>query len=147
MHVRPHRVGIHRLRISAIALGIAWATNAAAAGQTRPLVYSDVRITFAGSSFGLIGVQTSFSQNQDGGKITFNLTTVDTLDYSPVPQIDTAALSTTGNHWEVVSKLGKKTYTFIGTCASETYSVASENGSLVRELFLNCQDVESNDLP
>lgn len=45
---------------------------AGASAASRPSVYSDVRITFAGETFALLGVQTSFSESRDGGRIVFS---------------------------------------------------------------------------
>ena len=134
-----------RLRVLACWMLAACAASAGAA--PRPSVYSDVRITFAGETFGLLGVQTSFSENQDGGRIVFDLTTIGTSDYLPLPEIDTNTLPVTGNHWEVVSKLGSHSYLFVGTCASETFSTTDSNGTVVRHMFLNCRDMSSNYTP
>jgi hypothetical protein len=124
---------------------VGWAASAAAA--PRASVYSDVRITFAGETFELLGIQTSFSESQDGGRIVFDLTTIGTSDYLPLPEIDTNTLPASGNHWEVVSKLGSHSYLFVGTCASETFSTTDSQGSVIRHMFLNCRDMSSNYAP
>lgn len=124
-------------------MAIACAGNAAAA-PPKPGIYSDIRITFAGETFGFSGAQASFSQNQDGGRIVVDVTTISTYDYLPLPEFDTDTLSAPGNRWEVVPKLENHSYLFAGTCASQTFSTTEANGIIVRHVFLNCKDMSPN---
>jgi hypothetical protein len=116
----------------------------AVAAPPKMSIYSDVRVTFAGETFGFSGAQASFSQNQDGGRIVLDVTTISTYDYLPLPEFDTGTLSAPGNHWEVVPKLENRSYLFAGTCASQTFSTTEANGIIVRHVFLNCKDMASN---
>jgi hypothetical protein len=120
------------------------ANNAAAAPPSKPSVYADVQITYAGQTFGFGGPQNSFYQNQDGGGIQFNVTTLGTPAYEPLPQIDTSSLVPAGNHWEVVTQINHRYYQFVGTCASTTFSTVDSTGTVVMHLFLNCKDLQTN---
>jgi hypothetical protein len=129
-------------------LAVALANSAVAGKPQPPDFYSDVRITFAGETFGLAGTQASFSISQDGGRVVFDLmNTIGTSDYLPVPEIDTETLPQGGNHWEVVAKLGRQSYVFVGICASETFSSTDATATVVRHIFLNCRDMSSYYVP
>ncbi len=110
------------------------------AGKPSVTIYSEVEISFGGQTFGFSGVEKSFSQSESGGRIVFDVTQLGTPGYVPLPQIDTSALESTGNHWEVQSNLGTRSYTYAGTCAAETYT-STESGFFVRHLYLNCRDL------
>ena len=132
-----------RLHLLVAALVVFSAPGASLAAP-KATIYSDVQITYAGQTFGFSGSQTSFSINQDGGRIVFSVIAVAPPGYLPLPQIDTSELPESGNRWEVVTKVGKNTYNFIGTCAAETFTAVDVNGASVRRLFLNCKDLTSN---
>lgn len=137
-----------RSRISILVCGLAFAGLASAAAPSKQTIYSDVQITYAGQTFGFGGLQSSFSQSQDGGFIQFNVTNLDTPGYVPLPQIDTGSLQPKGNHWEVVTELGSHhAYSFVGICASTTFSTTDPAGTIVRHLYLNCSDLETTHLP
>jgi len=121
----------------------AFLASGSALAAPKATVYSDVQITYGGQTFGFSGVQTSFSVNQDGGRVIFNVTTVDPPGYLPLPQIDTSSLPESGNRWEVVTKVGTRSYSFAGTCASETFTTSGPSGGWIRHLFLNCKDFSS----
>jgi hypothetical protein len=146
MNRQASRTWAHRLGAFACWMAMAGAT-AASAAAAKPSVYCDVRITFAGETFGFSGAQSSFSQSQDGGRIVVDVTTVGTYDYLPVPEIDTTTLSASGNHWEVAPKLENHSYLFVGTCASATLNTTDSTGATVRHLFLNCEDMSSSYVP
>lgn len=116
------------------------------AGKPVATIFSEVQISFAGQTSGFSGSQDSFSQSQNGGRIVMDLTTLGTPLYDPLPQIDTSGLDIASNHWEVVTKVGNRSYSFVGTCASLTYATV-ESGLTVRHLFLNCRDLESTAAP
>ena len=143
--MNPHSRQRKALRLPLFVATIAalFASQASLAAP-RATIYSDVQITYAGQTFGFSGNQSYFNMNQDGGRIVFGVITVDPPGYLPLPQIDTSALPESGNRWEVVTKVGKNTYTFVGTCAAETFNAADVNGAWVRHLFLNCKDLTSN---
>lgn len=103
----------------------------------------EVHITFAGETTVFYGPLDSFSQAQSGSRLAFQLTNLGTSDYEAVPKIDTGLLDSSGNHWEVISKVGNRSYSFVGTCASLTFS-SEDSGSVVRHLFLNCKDLSSS---
>ena len=124
------------------ALGI---SSNALAGKPNFSVYSEVAITFGGQTYSFAGLQQSYAQTQDGGRIVLELTTVGTLDYSPRPEI-AGNLEDYGNHWEVVGRVGRQTFTFTGTCASQTLS-RSQSGIWVRHVFLNCTALTSDSSP
>ena len=114
----------------------------ALAAKGIPPIYSDVAIAFGGQVYGFAGPQQSFVQTQDGGRIVLELTTLGSPSSFPVTQIDSDALISSGNQWEVVTRIGTKNYMFSGTCSSETFN-SKESGVTVRHLFLNCQDLTS----
>jgi hypothetical protein len=138
---RAFRIGLFAAAFCAL-----FSSGTALAGP-KATIYSDVRITYAAQTFGFSGVQTSFTMSQDGGRVVFGVTTVDTPGYMPLPQIDTSILPEAGNHWEVVTKVGNHTYTFFGTCAAQTFTIKDANGAWVRYVFLNCKDLTSNYVP
>jgi len=117
--------------------------SGAALAAPKATVYSDVQITYGGQTFGFSGIQTAFTVNQDGGRVVFSVTTVDPPGYLPLPQIDTSSLPEAGNRWEIVTKVGTRSYSFAGTCATETFTTSGPNGGWVRHLFLNCKDFTS----
>jgi len=126
-----------------VAALIASFSSGDALAAPKATVYSDVQITYGGQTFGFSGVQTLFTVNQDGGRVVFSVNTVDPPGYLPLPQIDTSSLPESGNHWEVVTKVGNRSYSFAGTCASETFTTSGPNGGWIRHLFLNCKDFTS----
>jgi hypothetical protein len=103
--------------------------------------YADVQITFGGQTFEFAGVQQSFSETQDGGRVVFDLTVVGTPGFEALPAVDPTDLPAAGNHWEVVSKVNNRSYSFVGTCASLTFTAIDSSGAVVRQLFLNCRDL------
>ena len=115
-------------------------STASHAGKPAPAIYSEIEITYAGQTFGFSGVEKSFSQSATGGRVVFEVTQLGTPGYAPLPQIDTSALEPTGNHWELQSNLGNRSYTYVGTCAAETFTT-TESGFFVRHLYLNCRDL------
>jgi hypothetical protein len=133
-------------RIRCFVLGLALAAAASGVQAAKPVAssWADVRITYGGQTFGFSGAQTSFSQGQDGGRIVFNVNQVDTPGVESLPQIDVSSLPATGNHWEVITKVNNRSYSFIGTCASQTFTLLDPSGALIRHLFLNCRDLTTN---
>jgi hypothetical protein len=130
--------------IGVILLGVSAGVQAG-----KPVVtttYSDVYITVGTQTFGFSGAEKSFSQSATGGRIVFDLTQLGTPGFTPSPQVDTGALEAQGNHWEIQSNLGTKSYLFVGTCASETYTT-TEGSATVRHLNLNCKDLDSGVSP
>ena len=106
-------------------------------------IYSDVRITFAGQTYEFSGVQQSFNESQDGGRVVFNLRVLGTPSFDPLPSFDPSGLPEDGNHWDVISRAGGHSYSFSGTCASQTFSTVDANGVNVRHLYLNCADLQT----
>lgn len=131
--------------LAACAISLAVSSNALAA-KANTAIYSDVSITFAGETYGFGGTQQSFAQTEDGGRIVFDLTTVGTPDYQALPQIDSSGLNARGNTWQVVTRLGHTTYTYVGTCASTTFSTV-ESGVSIRHLYLDCQTLGTSKTP
>jgi hypothetical protein len=118
----------------------------ALAAKPIPTVWADVAITFGDQTYGFAGAQQQLTQAQDGGRILFDMTTLGTPQYNPLPQIDVSGLDASGNHWEVVTRVGHRSYTFSGTCASLTFS-SNEGGLAVRHLYLNCRSLDSSEAP
>jgi hypothetical protein len=118
----------------------------ALAAKPIPAVWADVAITFGDQTYGFAGAQQQFTQAQDGGRILFDMTTLGTPGYNPLPQIDVSGLGASGNRWQVVARVGHRSYTFSGTCASLTFS-SKEEGVTVRHLYLNCQSLDSFESP
>ena len=108
--------------------------------------YADVQITFGGQTYGFSGLQQQFAQAQDGGRIVFEVTTLGTPAYVSVPQIDVSHLDAAGNHWEVVSTVGRRNYLFSGVCASTTFRTV-ESGISVRHLYLTCKSLDTSNSP
>ncbi len=138
---RPRRLG----KLAVLAFCPAFSAISAVA-KPAAVIHSEVEITFGGQTFGFSGVEKSFSQSETGGRIVFDVTQLGTPGYTPLPQIDTNALEPTGNHWEVQSNLGARSYMFVGTCANETYTT-TESGLVVRHLYLNCKDLSESVSP
>lgn len=120
------------------------ACGAANALAAKPIsnVYADVSITFGGDTYGFYGVEQQFTQTQNGGRIVFDVTTLGTPEYRPLPQIDVSHLDDTGNYWEVVTSAGRHSYMFSGICASETFST-NQSGLVVQHLYLNCKTLQT----
>jgi hypothetical protein len=116
--------------------------GSAIAADPHPIIYADVRITFAGQTFESAGIQRSFDQTQDGGRIVFDIRTLGAPGYAPVPAIDASNLQPMGNRWEVSTKLHNHDDAFIGTCASQTFTEVDASGTVIRNLFLNCSELE-----
>lgn len=134
---RSYRRVAGTILLSAVAACFSGTVSAA---KPAAAVYADVHITFGGETSVFSGPLDAFSQAQNGGRLAFQLTNLGTSDFDAVPQIDTGLLEPNGNHWEVISKVGNRSYSFVGTCASLTFS-AIESGSVVRHVFLNCSDM------
>ena len=90
-------------------------SGAVFAGKPVAVTYSDINITLGSQTFSFSGAEKSFSQSATGGRIVFDLTQLGTPGYAPLPQVDTGALEPKGNHWEIQSNLGTKSYIYIGT--------------------------------
>src|ERR1700758_455112 len=110
------RQRVAKWAIGVILLGVSVAVQA---GKPVVTTYSDVYITVGSQTFGFSGAEKSFSQSATGGRLVFDLTQLGPPGFTPLPQIDTGALEAHGNHWEIQSNLGAKSYLFVGTCASE----------------------------
>jgi hypothetical protein len=134
---------LFRTRLQSLVLSVVLSVVACAAyaGKPAPVLWSDVVITYAGQTFGFTGSQSSFAQSQDGGRIVFNLSQLDTPGTAELPDIDVSLLTPKGNHWDVVSKVDNHSYTFSGTCASQTFTTSDSGGNVIRHLYLNCRDL------
>ena len=142
------KMPMSRSRFGILVCGLVFAGLATAAAPFKQAIYSDVQITYAGQTFGFAGVQSSFSQNQDGGSIQFNVTNLETPGYVPLPQVDTCSLRPKGNHWEVITQLcSHHAYSFVGICASTTFATTDATGTIFRHLYLNCSDMDTTYLP
>lgn len=133
-------------RLSMLACVLALAGSADGAFAAKPSAtntYADVWITYAGQTFEFGGVQQTFTAGPDGGRLVFDLTVVGTPGYAALPDLDVSNLSATGNRWEVLSKVSNRSYSFIGTCAAQTFNTVDGNGDSVRELYLNCRDLQT----
>jgi len=106
-----------------------------------PVVYTDVSITYAGQTFGFAGRQESFNLAQDGGSVVFDLTSLSSPEFTPLPEVDVGSLQPNGNSWKIVSKVNSKSWTYAGTCASESFTTSNGDGSITRHLYLNCRDL------
>lgn len=138
---RRHFRSGSRCRWALCALFLAFST-VSHAGKPVAAIYSDIEITFGGQTFAFSGIEKSFSQSASGGRVVFDVTQLGTPGYAPLPQIDTSTLETTGNHWQVQSNLGSRSYSYNGTCAAETFTT-TESGIVVRHLYLNCRDLDT----
>lgn len=137
--IRSNRSSIAKGAIFALAIGF---SAAAAAAKPAPTIYADVEITFAGQTFGFGGIEESFSQTAEGGRIVFQVTELSTPGYVPLPQVDVGVLPAHGNQWEIQSDHGKQSDVAVGTCASATFTTV-ESGLVVRHVYLNCKELET----
>ena len=137
---RRNRSSIARSAIFALALAC---STGATAAKPEPMIFSDVEITFAGQTFGFGGIEESFSQTGEGGRIVFQLTELSTPGYRPLPEVDTSVLSSHGNRWEIQTDHGKHSDVAVGTCASVAFTTVESGGIVVRHVFLNCRELET----
>ena len=133
---RSHRIS--QWLMVAVAGGLPAASYA---GKPAPTILSDVRITFAGQTYGFAGAEDSFTVAATGGRIVFQVRQLELPGYLPVPDVDVDTLETGGNRWVVETEFGRRSDAFVGTCASETYTT-EDFGVVVRHLNLNCKDLD-----
>jgi hypothetical protein len=131
-----------RLLVAAAMLLVTMTMTMTTARAASPApAYVDVVITFAGQSFGFSGPLRYFEASDAGGRIGFDLTTLETPGYSPRPNIDVAELRMPGNRWQLLAFAGRAPVTIAGTCAVESFAT-TENDVRVQHVYLNCVDLD-----
>jgi hypothetical protein len=142
----PDQMGITMkavyIRLLCAILLLATLTVATTARAAKPApVYADIVITFAGQSFGFAGPLRYFDISDEGGRIGFDLATLESQGYAPRPDIDAEALRMAGNRWQIVAFGGRSPEIFSGTCAVESFAT-NESGARVQHIYLNCADLD-----
>ena len=129
-----------RLLCAVLLLATLTVAATARAAKLAP-VHADIIITFAGQSFGFAGPLRYLDISDEGGRIGFDLTTLESQDYAPRPDIDAGALRLAGNRWQIVVFGGRSPEIFAGTCAVESF--ATNDGDVrVQHIYLNCVDLD-----